>query len=284
VAREPELHSVETPVSLGRLDSWKEIATYLKRDVRTVQRWEKMEKLPVRRHLHEKQGTVYAFKSEIDAWSQGRQLVDEGEDIGDGEYTVEVEEQSLPPDLQPEPIGHFRVRRFFSAKMIWSLTVLGVAAVGAVGAHLLWPVHQNLVLAVLPFKNLGGVDQQAMVDGFTTETKTRLEQLQPEKMGVLLLTKRYAELPVDKVAAEFNSSYVLQGEAKITGQKVSISARLSRIATRGITAVWNDQYEGDLQDIQQIQSEVSAAIAKAVLSQIPDARPAEKINTEAYEA
>ncbi|HWI68468.1 MAG TPA: hypothetical protein VNS88_08820, partial [Nitrospiraceae bacterium] len=81
MAREPELHSDETPVSLGRLDSWKEIATYLKRDVRTVQRWEKTEKLPVRRHLHEKQGTVYAFKSEIDAWSQGRQLLDEDEHI-----------------------------------------------------------------------------------------------------------------------------------------------------------------------------------------------------------
>ena len=284
MAREPELHSDETPVSLGRLDSWKEIATYLKRDVRTVQRWEKTEKLPVRRHLHEKQGTVYAFKSEIDAWSQGRQLFDEDEHIDDGEYVVEVEEQSLSPDLEPEPIRHFRATRFFGTTMIWSLTVLGVAAAGAVGAHLLWPPAQNIVLAVLPFKNLGGVDQQAMVDGFTSETKTRLEQVQPEKMGVLLLTKRYAELPVDRVAAEFNSSYVLQGEAKIVAQKVSISARLSRVGTRGSTPVWTDQYEGDLQDIQRIQNEVSAAIAKAVLSQIPDALPAEKINTEAYEA
>ncbi len=51
-----------------RLDSWKEIASYLKREVRTVQRWEKSEGLPVRRHLHKKQGTVYAYKSELDAW------------------------------------------------------------------------------------------------------------------------------------------------------------------------------------------------------------------------
>lgn len=51
-----------------RLDSWKEIASYLKREVRTVQRWEKSEGLPIRRHLHKKQGTVYAYKSELDAW------------------------------------------------------------------------------------------------------------------------------------------------------------------------------------------------------------------------
>jgi len=33
-----------------RLDSWKEIATYLHRDITTVQRWEKREGTPVRRH------------------------------------------------------------------------------------------------------------------------------------------------------------------------------------------------------------------------------------------
>jgi Tol biopolymer transport system component len=50
------------------LDSWKEIAAYLDRDVRTVQRWEKKEGLPVHRQIHEKLGTVYAYRSEIDAW------------------------------------------------------------------------------------------------------------------------------------------------------------------------------------------------------------------------
>ena len=35
----------------SRLDSWKEIAAYVNRDVRTLQRWEKTAGLPVRR-LH----------------------------------------------------------------------------------------------------------------------------------------------------------------------------------------------------------------------------------------
>ena len=47
-----------------RLDSWKEIAGYLKRDVTTVQRWEKREGMPVRRHVHDKLGSVYAFADE----------------------------------------------------------------------------------------------------------------------------------------------------------------------------------------------------------------------------
>jgi hypothetical protein len=56
----------------NRLDSWKEIAVYLGREVRTAQRWEKCEGLPVKRHAHPKASSVYAFKLEIDAWLKSR--------------------------------------------------------------------------------------------------------------------------------------------------------------------------------------------------------------------
>jgi Tol biopolymer transport system component len=61
------------PPADGRLDSWKEIAAHLRRDVRTVQRWEKSEGLPVRRHQHDSLGSVYAYRHELDAWRAGRQ-------------------------------------------------------------------------------------------------------------------------------------------------------------------------------------------------------------------
>ena len=63
-----------TESSLNRLDSWKAIAAYLRRDVTTVQRWEKREAMPVHRHRHEKAGSVYAFASELDAWSRSRRI------------------------------------------------------------------------------------------------------------------------------------------------------------------------------------------------------------------
>jgi tetratricopeptide (TPR) repeat protein len=56
------------PSDRRRLDSWKEIASYLGRTVRTVQRWERDEGLPVRRHVHHKLSSVYAYTDEIDAW------------------------------------------------------------------------------------------------------------------------------------------------------------------------------------------------------------------------
>jgi len=57
-----------------RLDSWKEIAAYLNRDVTTVQRWEKREGMPVDRHVHDRMGSVYASRAELDAWALGRNL------------------------------------------------------------------------------------------------------------------------------------------------------------------------------------------------------------------
>jgi Tol biopolymer transport system component len=51
-----------------RLDSWKEIAAHFGKSVRTVQRWERTEGLPVHRHVHERRGTPFAFESELDVW------------------------------------------------------------------------------------------------------------------------------------------------------------------------------------------------------------------------
>jgi tetratricopeptide (TPR) repeat protein len=61
-----------SPVRLDpdRLDSWKEIASYFRREVRTVQLWEKREGLPVHRHFHKHLGSVFAYRSELKVWNE----------------------------------------------------------------------------------------------------------------------------------------------------------------------------------------------------------------------
>jgi tetratricopeptide (TPR) repeat protein len=73
---------------IGRLDSWKEIASFFRREVRTVQLWERHERLPVHRHQHRKVGTVHAYKSELREWWKRRCI---GRDNGN--------------PLPPEPSG-----------------------------------------------------------------------------------------------------------------------------------------------------------------------------------
>jgi len=106
------------------LDSWKEIAAYLNRDVTTVQRWEKREGMPIHRHLHERMGSVYAFRAELDAWARGRNLRAEPEHANE-----------IPTAIPPEPAP----RTAISTPLVrWKL-VLSVAAAGvvlAIGAGL----------------------------------------------------------------------------------------------------------------------------------------------------
>jgi TolB-like protein/thioredoxin-like negative regulator of GroEL len=65
-----------------RLDSWKQIARYLRRSVRTVRRWEQHEHLPVRRHVHSSLASVYALKSEVEAWQNARSRAPKGTGAG----------------------------------------------------------------------------------------------------------------------------------------------------------------------------------------------------------
>jgi Tol biopolymer transport system component len=91
-----------------RLDSWKEIAAYLKRDVTTVQRWEKREGMPVYRHVHDRMGSVYASRADLDEWMRGRNA-----GIGQG-GTGENGDSSLatnPPAVLPRSaISRFHIR------------------------------------------------------------------------------------------------------------------------------------------------------------------------------
>ncbi len=75
----------------NRLDSWKEIAAYLRRGTRTVQRWEREQGLPVHRLRHDKLGSVYAYKSELDAWWEAR--------------GAELEHETPPADEQQPSIA-----------------------------------------------------------------------------------------------------------------------------------------------------------------------------------
>jgi tetratricopeptide (TPR) repeat protein len=81
-----------------RLESWKSIAAYLNRDVRTVQRWERDRELPVHRFRRDHRSLPYAFKDEIDAWWASRS------DTADGRKC-----DGSQPDPKPEVVNRLRL-------------------------------------------------------------------------------------------------------------------------------------------------------------------------------
>ncbi len=104
-----------------RLDSWKEIAVYLNRDVTTVQRWEKREGMPVHRHLHAKMGSVYASRAELDLWASRRHL-----------RAAEESENNVASDNLPTPVPRSAISPARFRMFVWLLAVAGALAIGAI--------------------------------------------------------------------------------------------------------------------------------------------------------
>jgi len=74
----------------NRLSSWKEIARYLERQVRTVQLWEKFEGMPVHRQRHARQGRIFAFRSELEDWRKSRIVTHEDYSAGPADHRIQI--------------------------------------------------------------------------------------------------------------------------------------------------------------------------------------------------
>lgn len=113
--------------SEDRLNSWKEIASHFNRDVTTVQRWEKREGMPVHRHLHDKMGSVYASRKELESWARARNLPPSRETTSIGPTISHPPEfLETPPAAPKSNVG-----------AAWH-TVPTVAALACVGALAAW--------------------------------------------------------------------------------------------------------------------------------------------------
>ena len=279
-----------------RLDSWKEIAAYLKKEVRTVQRWEKNSDLPIRRLAHGKQGSIFAYKSELDAWWQLSQsnLVDEEieSDAAAGSSdsnTAGLDLVANPPDQIEKPdqteTNNTPPKRFRRLG-IMTLVILGAALLLRIFWHQIGATSglpkTRIILAVRPFKNMSGNPQQDYVaDGLTEEMITRLGQLHPDEMGVVRLSPAYASSDLDRIGKDVHANYVLEGGVRVSGQRVAITAQLFQVSDH--TLVWGEPYDRDLQDVLVIQTEVASNIATGVLNKLPHAQPTiRQVNREAY--
>lgn len=113
----------------SRFDSWKEIAAYLARDMRTVRRWEKEKGLPVHRVPGGSRRAVYAYRGEVDAWlSEVSNESGQPSDI-DGTFSPETLSESGAP-CKPTRLGQTLQRRRLG-RTAGAIVTLAVASVVA---------------------------------------------------------------------------------------------------------------------------------------------------------
>ncbi|HKW36002.1 MAG TPA: tetratricopeptide repeat protein [Candidatus Acidoferrum sp.] len=311
-ASETRLNSGESRLHDRKLDSWKEIADYLDREVRTVQRWEKTEGLPVHRHEHQKKSTVYAYTSELDDWRKNRQPKDDPEaddafvpepdvaDIasesgnGNADPTTLASPVAEAPDStdsrkQAPPAS--KLRRATS-----TLTAVALILVAAYGVYR-W-IQPRLIrlnkvrLVVIPFTNLSGdAKQDYFSAGLTDEMITRLGSLDPQRLGVIATASSNAIVgkPIAEIGRALDVQYALEGSVRREGNRVRIDAQLIQVSDQ--THLWADRYDRDLNDLLGVQEEVAAAVADRISlalnpssSKGSGAVAKRTVNPEAYDA
>ncbi len=278
-----------TPPSLrlpeDHLDSWKEIAAYLKRDVTTVQRWEKREGMPVHRHQHDRIGSVYAFSSELDAWMQSRRLsLEEEEKERRTETPVDEDEES-----DRGPTGTPRARRWSKKSWLVLAATFGIVLiVGSVGYIRLSgsrnPPRQprgRLMLAVLPFQNLtGDPGQEYFSDGMTEEMITQLSNLDPQHLGVIARTSvmhyKNGQAPLDQIGRELGAYYVLEGSVRRDSDKVRITAQLVQMKDQ--SHLWSRTYDRELSHLLALQGEIAHQIADEIKFTLGDHTSSEPVH------
>jgi TolB-like protein/tetratricopeptide (TPR) repeat protein len=248
----------------GRLDSWKEIAAYLGRDVTTVQRWEKREAMPVHRHLHDKRGSVYALAPELDTWLQGRRRGLGGEQ-GDKEQKPEAPEPSAVAEGDPGTGATPWARRW--------LVVAGVVVLGLLAAAYLMSRGRTpnaaqpkiKSLAVLPLKNLSGDPaQEYLSDGMTDALIDRLSRMHNLRVISRTSVMRFKnpQLSVPEIARMLNVDAIVEGSVLRQNNRIRVTAQLIRGATD--EHFWSETYDRELKDIFAVQSHLAQSIAEKV--------------------
>jgi TolB-like protein/Tfp pilus assembly protein PilF len=262
-----------------RLDSWKAIAAYLKRDVTTVQRWERREGMPVHRHLHDKRGSVYALASELDAWRESRTALDESdaapEPVGasavgaiarDG--TVEGAAVASPgAESVRRPDRRLASRRSFAIALTL-LIALALAAVSYVlrrerAAPAVRPKIESL--AVLPFRNLSGDPAQEYVaDGMTEALIGRLAGLKGLRVvshtSVLRFKNPQVSLP--EIGRRLGVDAIVEGSVERAGNRIRVTAQLVRAPSD--EHFWSETYDREFEDVLTLESELAQSIAEKV--------------------
>ena len=143
-------------------------------------------------------------------------------------------------------------------------------------------------VAVLPFENLSGPDDESFADGITDEILNALSQLEGLRVAArsscFAFKGRHEDLRV--VGERLDVATVLEGSVRRAGPRLRITTQLVNAADG--YQLWSERYDREMTDVFELQDEIAKAIATRLrVSLAGDAERARgragTRNLEAYE-
>jgi adenylate cyclase len=145
--------------------------------------------------------------------------------------------------------------------------------------------YEDKSIVVLPFANLSpDPDQEYFADGLTEELLNLLAQIAELRVisRSTAFTFKGKEIAVPEVARKLSVSHVLEGSVRKAGDRIRITAQLIEASTD--THLWSQTYDRTLDDIFQIQDDISAQVVSQLRLKLVDGTPrATAVNPQAYD-
>ena len=155
---------------------------------------------------------------------------------------------------------------------------------GASKEHAALPLPDRPSIAVLPFVNMSGDPQQDyFADGMLEEIITALSRLR--WLFVIArnssLTYKGRAIDVREVGRELGVRYVLEGSVRKSANQVRITGQL--IDASSGAHIWADRFDGAINDIFDLQDQVTASVVGAIAPEIERASRKPTENLDAYD-
>jgi serine/threonine protein kinase/tetratricopeptide (TPR) repeat protein len=170
--------------------------------------------------------------------------------------------------IRAKPSGFFTHGR----KWMWRnrttavLAVSLIALASAIGV-MIWKsefVRRPITtgIAVLPLENLSNDKEDAsFADGVQDDVLTKLAKIADLKVISRTSLMQYrGERNTRQIGNALRVSHVLEGSVRKTGTRLHMNAQL--IDTRSDTHIWAEQYDGDLNEVFAIQSDIAQKVAE----------------------
>lgn len=203
-----------------------------------------------------------------------QELIDrlwDGKAVGDDALSSCVQElrRALGDDPRKPRVVETRHRRGY--RLLLPVAPDATASSAAEKSPLL-PPSDKASVAVLPFENLGGEqEQEYFADGVAEDILTALSRFP----GLFVIARKSSfiykgkTVGIRQIGRELGVRYVLEGSVRKAGERVRITGQLIQADTEA--HIWADRYDGELSDVFALQDRITEAVVGAIAPSIRQA-------------
>lgn len=187
------------------------------------------------------------------------------------------------PELLTKSLGRFKLKNVKKPLEVYAVSATGLI-VPSNRELSLEKVDSSKSIAVIPFINMStDTENEYFSDGITEEILNALVKV--EGLQVTSRTSSFAfkgkSADVKEIANKLNVQSILEGSVRKSGNKVRITAQLINAADD--FHVWSETYDRNLEDIFEVQDEISRKIANTLREKLTFQQKNEKLITPATE-